>query len=269
MPTPFYHLWIAQNLLEHPDLGANARQLLNHQRAEFMFGNTAPDVQTISQQSRQDTHFLSLPTYPGQPSPVEAMLTANPPLRPTRSLPAAQAAFLAGYLCHLHADWLWVRLIFEPVFGSAASWAGTAHRLYIHNVLRAHLDRLVVPNLAVGTSTCLAQVQPLHWLPFVADEYLHQWRDLLHPQLQAHAPPQTVEVFAARQGIPPQAYYRLLDSSERMEQEVFAYISPQQMESYRSLLLSESIHLLRRYLEYPAAGLFHQPSTGVGFYETS
>lgn len=269
MPTPFYHLWIAQELLEHPALGADVRFLINRQRAAFLFGNTAPDVQTISHQPRQDTHFLTLPLYPGQPSPEQAMLAAYPQLTFNHSLPEAHAAFLAGYLCHLHADWLWVRLIFEPVFGSRAGWAGTAHRLYIHNVLRAYLDRLVVPALAKDTGACLEQVRPRSWLPFVADSFLRQWRDLLHPQLQAYAPSQTVEVFAARQGLSPQVYYRLLESKERMQQEVFIHHSPQQMDAYRSRLLMESIHLLNHYMEYPAAGIYHQPSTGVGFYETS
>jgi hypothetical protein len=41
------------------------------------------------------------------------------------------------------------------------------------------------------------------------------------------------------------------------------------MEVYHSRLLFESVQLLRRYLEYPLSGVFHQPSIGVGYYETS
>jgi hypothetical protein len=54
-----------------------------------------------------------------------------------------------------------------------------------------------------------------------------------------------------------------------MEQEVFIHFSPQQLEEYRTRLLSESVQLLKRYLENPAAGVFHRPSAGVSIYEAS
>jgi hypothetical protein len=263
VPTPFYHLWIAQDLLDHPGLGLEARVFLNRHRAAFLFGNTAPDVQVVSRQPRQDTHFFEFPIYPGQPSPVDAMLAVYPQFRNLFALPADQAAFLVGYLCHLQADWLWVRQIFDPIFGSRAAWAEVPHRLYIHNVLRSYLDQKVIPRLAQDMGACLALARPQGWLPFVEDHFLSQWRDELHPQLQGQTLPHTVEVFAARQGIPVEAYYELLNSEERMQREVFIHLSSVQLKTYRSHLLAESVQLVSRSLERPVPGSFSQAAAGV------
>ena len=65
MPTPFYHLSLAQELLTHPSLPEPINQFLRMRRCEFMFGNTAPDVQVVSGQARQETHFFNLPILAG------------------------------------------------------------------------------------------------------------------------------------------------------------------------------------------------------------
>ena len=263
MPTPFYHLWIAQDLLDHPALSQEVRRFLVQNQSAFLFGNTAPDVQVVSGQSRQETHFFNTPLRPGQPKAVEAMLGAYSQLTFSYQMPAPQAAFLSGYLCHLQADWLWVRQVFDPIFGSKANWGRMADRLYIHNVLRAYQDRSVLAQLQNDTAAHLEATVPDQWLPFVEDRYLTQWRDYLHPQLKPDAVVQTVEVFSARQGIPAETYYNLLDSQERMQKEVFIHLSPQQMETYRIKLLSESTQLLRRYLDLTPPGIFRRASAGA------
>ena len=239
------------------------RRFLVQNRAPFLFGHTAPDVQVVSGQARQETHFFSTPLRSGQPEAVEVMLGAYSQLAFSYQMPAAQAAFLAGYLCHLQADWLWVRQIFDPIFGSKANWGRIADRLYIHNVLRAYQDRSILAQLQGDAGVCLEAAVPDQWLPFVEDRYLFQWRDYLHPQLRPKAVVQTVEVFSARQGIPAESYYNLLDSQERMKNEVFIHLSPQQMEAYRAQLLAESVQLLRRYLEPPHSGIYRRACAGV------
>lgn len=252
MPTPFYHLSIAQDLLRHPALAPAARRFLRQNRPAFLLGNTAPDVQTISGQDRQSTHFFDLPLRPGDSAPWERMLSDYPQLalRGTASgsqnnaLPPAQAAFIAGYLCHLQADWLWIQDIFVPVFGPTQRWETLRHRLYLHNVLRAYLDRQILPELPAGMNRDLARAAPQGWLPFVADPYLLQWRDFLAGQLGPGAGARTVEVFAARQGIAPEEFYRLLDSEELMDREVFTRLPRPQLEAYRQRLLEENLELL-------------------------
>ena len=120
------------------------------------------------------------------------MLELHPHLALPYRLPASQVAFLAGYLCHLQADWLWIKEIYAPVFGPGRSWGTFHHRLYLHNVLRSYLDRKILLELLPDTQACLADVQPKDWLPFATDDALRTWRNLLSPQLLPGAPVQTV-----------------------------------------------------------------------------
>ncbi len=247
MPTPFYHLSLAEELLDHPHLPGVLSRFLYQFRGEFLFGSTAPDVQVVSRQPRVETHFFDLPIRVGDPPAWkriqdEYVILANP-----TTLPAAQAAFVAGYLCHLQADWLWVKDIFARGFGLQCSWGTFSERLYYHNVLRAYLDRQILPGLPGGIDNHLSGVAPRGWLPFVEDRYLVEWRDLIAAQLKPGASVQTVEVFSARQNIDAPEFYALLASKERLEMEVFAHMPLAQVEDYRQFTVHENIQLLSSY----------------------
>jgi hypothetical protein len=248
VPTPFYHLSVAEDLLQRPDLSSGIRDFLNHYRPEFLFGNTAPDVQTISGQPRPATHFFDVPIPLGAPPAWDALLAAHPQLATIVLTNQSQAAFLAGYLCHLQADWQWVLDIFVPIFGPWSTWHTLKRRLYLHNVLRAYLDRQVLDGLQCQIDGELESARPFHWLPFVEDLNLLKWRDLLARQLHPGAVTQTVEVFAVRQGIDPQAFYNLLESEDRLDQEIFNKLPREELDRYRQRLIDENVRLLNRYL---------------------
>jgi len=250
VPTPFYHLSLAEELLNQPNLPENISRFLQASRCEFLFGNTAPDVQVVSGQPRQETHFFNLPIQTGDPPAWELLQSEHPHLAAPEHLPVPQTAFLAGYLCHLQADWSWVKDIFAPVFGQRCSWGTFHQRLYYHNVLRAYLDLHILPELSPGMDACLSQVEPDGWLPFVQDRHLTEWRDLLSPQLHNGATPQTVEVFSSRQGISAPEYYALLGSEERMQKEVFEHLPLGLVQSYRQRVLDNNIQLLSDYLAF-------------------
>ncbi len=61
MPTPVNHLIMAREVLERGTLAAPVRRLLLAQYGPFLLGHTAPDVQTVSGQRREETHFYTLP----------------------------------------------------------------------------------------------------------------------------------------------------------------------------------------------------------------
>jgi hypothetical protein len=256
VPTPFYHLSVAIDLLEHPALTEYARQLLVHERGAFLFGNTAPDVQTISRQSRADTHFFDLPLSSNPVPPWLFVREKYEVLGDTSRLGNAQAGFLAGYLCHLQADWIWIRDIFVPVFGKKCTWSTFHQRLYLHNVLRSYLDREILPALIEGNGVGkeLKSAAISNWLPFVEDRHLIDWRDFVADQLLPGAMIRTVEVFAERQGISPREYYSLLSSEERMESEVFAYLSRQDLAKYRRSVLESNVQLINAYLTVTHSG---------------
>ena len=250
MPTPFYHLSLAEDLLQYAALPESVRQFLSSSRCVFLFGNTAPDVQVVSGQPRQMTHFFNLPIQEGDPPAWELLLSEYPHLADASQLPALQAIFMAGYLTHLQADWLWVEEIFAPVFGPRCSWGTFSERLYLHNVLRAYLDVDILTKLRTGMDLCLRPVEPEGWLPFVDDHHLIEWRNLLFPQLQPGAATQTVEVFSSRQGISVPEFHALLGSEERMQLEVFEHLPLQQVRSYHQNVLNENSHLLSNYLAF-------------------
>jgi hypothetical protein len=250
MPTPFYHLSLAEELLEGNGLRAAQKALLEEEQGAFLLGNVAPDVQVISGQARQETHFFTLPIRHNRLTPWETLLQSHPQLADLANLPTAQAAFLAGYLCHLQADWLWITEIFVPVFGMRSTWGTFERRLYLHNVLRAYLDQSLLPDLDHGIGLRLQQAAPERWLPFVGDADLHHWRDFLAGQLQPGGKTWTVEVFANRQGHSPEEYYRLIGSEEAMEQSIFSHLPRQTLDDFRLRLVRENRKLLSRALDF-------------------
>ena len=216
MPTPFYHLNFARDLLAVSGFPS----LLRVEWPAFCFGNIAPDAQTISGQTRGATHFFDVPMRDLTPA-WQVMFRQFPLLSQPAHLPPAQSAFLAGYICHLALDQLWIADIFDPVFGPDAGWADFRHRLFLHNVLRIYLDRLDLPALQNGIDHVLKQAHPAGWLPFLTDKALCRWRDFVAGQLADGAISQTVAVFAARMGLAPTDFESLLQSPTAMQAQIF------------------------------------------------
>jgi len=248
MPTPVQHLVVADTLLVDSNLPTAARALLTTQRAAFLFGNTAPDVQTVSGQLREATHFFNVPLDSDQPA-HETMFRIHPQLSRSDRLSAAQAAFLAGYIAHLLLDVIWVRDIFIPIFGPDAGWSDFRDRLFLHNVLRAWCDRRDQAQLVSGAGGVLATVNPDHWLPFTEDEHLRRWRDVLVEQLAPGATIRTVEVFARRGQVPPEEFERILDSDDRMGDLIFSHIPRAVIDDFYARGLAQSCEIIAKYLE--------------------
>jgi hypothetical protein len=219
---------------------------LHAQRGAFLFGNTAPDVQVVSNQPREATHFFQIP-FGTTPLPQRAMFKAYPALAHARSLSAAHAAFIAGYICHLWLDIIWVRDIYLPAFGPDARWDTMRDRLLFHNILRAWCDQNDQHQLNGDTGAALAGVQPRRWLPFTADAYLREWRDLLAAQFQPGATIRTVEVFAARNRVAPEDFRRVLDSPAELERVIFAHASHEKIEAFYRTGHDEMAELIVEY----------------------
>jgi hypothetical protein len=247
VPTPFYHLSLAHEISEHPDLSSSLQILLQTHKGAFLLGNTAPDVQVLSGQTRRTTHFFSVPARPRSQVPWQRMLLEYPELNQPAKLSPDNAAFIAGYLCHLQADWIWVLDIFQPIFGPDQIWETFTKRLYLHNVLRAYLDIKVIEVLPSDVPTQLRVAHPDQWLPFIQDKLLIKWRDFLCDQLQPGESIKTVDVFASRQGIDPEEFHSLLRSETQMEVNIFKHLTRQQLQIYRERLVAQSVGLLEDY----------------------
>lgn len=247
MPTPFYHVALAEDLLLDERLPASLREFLRRRRPAFLLGNTAPDVQTVSGQPREATHFFTVPISDPRPA-HEAMFAAFPELARPDRLDPDRAAFLAGYVCHLWLDQLWIREIFEPVFGERAPWGTFRERLYLHNALRAFLDQQVLGQLNHRVDLALGAARAFRWLPFVADEALGRWRDHLAEQLSPGARCRTIDVFAARMKVPAHEFERLVNDPVEMEHRVFARYPQDRLAEFRSQGIAGSLELLGTYL---------------------
>jgi len=247
MPTPFNHLRIAADLLAAPGLPAELRARLEAEQSAFLLGNIAPDVQTLTGQPREATHFFPVPLN-GAPPALSRLFGLHPTLAAPHQLPAAQAAFLMGYLAHLEFDQHWVRTIFEPVFGPAQNWGTFTERLYLHNALRSYWDFRDLAALPAETAPTLSAARPAHWLPFVADVDLARWRDVIADQLHTGTGAEgTLRVFAERMKIDAADFQALIHSPAAMAERVFTRVAWAEVLAYRERALMTSINLLTQY----------------------
>jgi Zinc dependent phospholipase C len=248
MPTPIQHLVIAGDVLTDPALASTVRAHLAAARGAFLFGSIAPDVQSVSKQPREATHFFQMPPTNTQPAP-RVMLATHPTLARSHKLPSAQAAFIAGYLAHLALDELWIADVFGPHFGLTAEWGTFRERLLIHNVLRTWLDQRDQNRLNGSLSATLAEVEPRDWLPFVTDEHLRAWRDEIAAELRPGSEIRTAEVFAERLHVPSAEFRRVLESPEEMQRRVFSHLSPGCVDRFYTDARTVSVRWITEYLK--------------------
>ncbi len=247
VPTPFYHLDLSEKLLSHGELEPSLRDRLLRSRAAFLFGNTAPDFVTLAGLPREVGHFFHVPIRRSQPA-HQRMLELHPGLgRPTQ-LPDDQAAFLAGYLAHLWLDQAWIIAVFEPIFGPDVPRNSFRRRLLDHNLLRAHMDRGARHRLPGGLAEDLASTEPHAWLPFTDDLSLANWRDHLAEQLSPGGHSRTIDVFADRHGISPEAFVHQLNSGPIMSQAVFQHLPQAALAELEEMWLNRSVELVNDYL---------------------
>lgn len=202
MPTPFQHLVYAKSLLEDPTLPAALSGRLQAQAGAFLLGNTAGDVQVVSGQPRPETHFYAFPPR-GRPRAWQAMVQAYPELADPDTLAPDRAAFVAGYSAHLIWDEVWAWEVYIPSYLESGVWEGRLARSVHHNALRVLLDRRAAAELATWSPLvpALQAVEPVGWLPFVAEGALRRWRDWLTEQLVDPERGATAQVFAERMGV--------------------------------------------------------------------
>jgi hypothetical protein len=256
LPTPVEHLIIAEHIVTLPVLPERVRASLDRDDTvcgAFFLGHIAPDLQVVSRQPREATHFYSLPPTNRRPA-YDRMLAAHPQLAALSSLPPAHAAFLVGYLSHLLLDEYWVREIFYPIFGPEQPWGDRRERLLLHNVLRAWLDRRDLSRLRDGMGDLLRQAEPEHWLPFATDVDLRRWRDLVADQFAPGAAIRTVEIFANRARIPDDEFLALLEPSV-MEERIFNRIPLAALDRFRERAINSTLDLTARYLNGCAGGV--------------
>ena len=247
MPTPFSHLRLLTNLMQEANtwFPPDVVRKLKASRGPFLLGGTAPDVRKISPVSREETHFYPTPPDPVRPS-MQAMLHAWPELADPGKLDLDHVLFIAGYLAHLWFDEYWHMTIVYPYYVQRDDWGTHRGRFDIYNVLLGYLDIRDRRCLGDSLGELLHQVEPKHWLPFVSDSDLIEWRDFLAEQLYHGAATRTAEILARRARMSQSDYMALVSDVGRVEREILIRTPLEAIEdAYREGLVGSAQTILR------------------------
>lgn len=253
MPTPFMHLHMAEQILSTMKASSNGNGRILSQLQEswpaFYMGSVAPDVNAISDIARSATHFYEMPPDP-QLEAYAKMLVTYPDLACGCNLPPDKAAFVAAYSAHLLLDLVWMREIVYPFFVHADQWGDRAQRRLTHFILLTYLDTLALEALPETAVSTLANAHPQQWVPFIADDLLVAWRDMLVAQLYPEAPIKTVEIYAERLGMSVEEFATNLQDAQWMAEQVFGKIPVNKVQARLTEAVPRSIEIISDYLQF-------------------
>jgi hypothetical protein len=225
MPTPFTHLRIAQDLLADEALAPLYRALLQRQLPAFQLGSIVADARVASGVGREVTHFYAY-GRPISARPWRLMLQEHKSLLDAQD--EAHLAFLAGYVAHLATDEAWALKMVRPQFWER-EWIGVERRdkfLALHLILTV-MDERDEPQLAPWQAESLASCEPASWLPFMTDDVLRGWRDLVARQILPGGESETLAIFGRRLKRDPASIRAVLDKPELMRFYLWRHVEPQ------------------------------------------
>lgn len=214
MPTPFTHLEITRRLLIDPALPAPYRDWLKEHIAAFQLGAIAADARVANGVGRETTHFFAYDQYMLE-HPAKLMLDEYPALKSPHD--DEHRAFIAGYVGHLATDEAWALKMVRPNF-FAREWEGKSRAdkfLALHLIL-IYMDERDEVQLEAWQAPSLLNAQAQHWLPFMSDAILCDWRDLVGNQIMPGGHSLTTKIFGDRILLQPQDLRLMLDDDADM-----------------------------------------------------
>lgn len=220
MPTPFTHLAIAQRYLKDDRLDASIRDALKAQEAAFLLGNTAADAHFLANLQREQTHFYRY-DKPIVEHPWHKMIAEYPALEHPDN--ATQRAFIAGYIAHLSVD-EWFAMHVTRVHFALTRWAPDKERFTMLNVILTVMDERDQQVLTPDLYQALAMASPATWLPFLPDQALIQWRDLLAKQLSPEGESLTLPIIAPRIHKSVPELRQMLDSQDYLNEHLWQHV---------------------------------------------
>lgn len=222
MPTPFTHLQITNRIYHDTALPNAVRTVLHNAQPDFLLGGVVADARAYPGADRSITHFY---TYdrPMPDNPWREMLRQHPSLTDVKS--PEQAAFLAGYVAHLAADEYWSHNMLKPHFANSDWGAGIRDRFYILHLLLIHMDERDEAQLPDNIPAIMRQSTPHHWLPFMDDRVICDWRDFIAQQLEGES--ETLNIFGGRISTPPEKVREMLDNPTFMQQRLWDNVTPE------------------------------------------
>jgi len=222
MPTPFTHLETAQRMLVDEHIPPNIRSALALEKPAFLLGNIAADARTSGDLTRESTHFYSYDKGITE-HPWRVMLQRNPGLYHPNSM--AHRVFVAGYVAHLTIDEVWSLQMLTPHFVHR-DWGSNAFRFLMLHMLLISMDERDYRALQSWQYPTLIQAEPNHWLPFMSDHILSDWRDFISEQISPTGHSQTLEVLGKRINKTPAELRATLDSPQ-IQNDLWGNITPE------------------------------------------
>ncbi|MFQ3566995.1 MAG: zinc dependent phospholipase C family protein [Aggregatilineales bacterium] len=220
MPTPFTHLAYAGRLLADEALNPTLRGLLNERLAAFALGSIAADAHTATALPRETTHFYSYDDHVVE-NLWRVMARRHPEL--VANGDAARLAFVAGYVGHLTMDEIWLVQMLRPHFVER-EWGSRLRRFHLLHVLLIVMDESDRARIHPQLAAALSQAQPRAWLPFLPDEMLLKWRDVIYRQIAPGGRSETLDIISERIGLSPAEVRALIrDASD----ELWANVPPE------------------------------------------
>lgn len=235
MPNAQTHLASACDLIARPAV-LNAFPALAEDTVQsaFLLGSISPDVRALSGHRREETHFFDIPLTDPEPA-CRHMFAAYPELADCTTLPAEQAAFIAGYVTHLVMDETWLKIVVMPgLFIEGAVW-GTHHpNWWAYSLLMTTLEYRAAARLCAIALPGLRAATPDHWLPFVTDRDLVRWRDHVVAMIEQGGARLISAMFAHTNDISPEELEAIVLDDDRMQQEAFQTVSPNQIDVFEA-----------------------------------
>lgn len=226
MPTPFMHLAFSQRVIDDPALPRAHRETLTAPEnwGAFLLGSVAPDARVSSGIRRADTHFFEYtPTIPVPPFTV--MLERFPELNLEQLSAKAHCAFVAGYGAHLAMDEIWCVDLLFPYF--MRPWDDEFTSFKMLHMLLGTLDARDYASLPRADHyAALSVAQPEHWLPFIPDDALVEWRDLIAQQITPGGRSSTITILSQRINMSADDMDGFIASPEQMETNLWRNVPP-------------------------------------------
>ncbi|QPC82993.1 zinc dependent phospholipase C family protein [Phototrophicus methaneseepsis] len=245
MPTPFSHLWIAHQLLHDEALPPDVQAVIHADIPAFLLGGIVADAKPTPDSDREVTHFYRY----DRPMPDHAwreMIRQHPSLaHPTGP---THRAFLAGYIAHLATDEYWSKFMLGPHFANGSWGEDIRWRFYVLHLLLTTMDERDQKRLPEEDAIRLAQAEPDHWLPFMDDAVIVDWRDYIAKQLTQENASDTIAIFSARIHRDPDEMRRLLDDPQQMQDMLWDHITPQLLNDLEAQLYSFSVEQMMCYI---------------------
>ncbi len=245
MPTPFSHLEIAQRLLADTALPETYRALIHKERPAFLLGSIAADARVGNGSPRDVTHFYAYGDFITE-RVWRVMTRKNPTLMTPKSDP--HRAFIAGYVAHITVDENWTMRMVNPHFIDR-EWADRMHRFFILHILLCYMDARDLDRLQDWHANTLKEATPVDWLPFIADEDLITWQQMIYDQVKPGGHARTLEIFGGRIGKTVDEMQTVLESPQIMQAQLWAHIPQATLQTVEDQCYIHARQEMIRYLD--------------------